>query len=128
MSDVASFLGAVALLLSAVGIYGATAYSVARRSGEIAVRMAVGARRVDVVRLVLRETAAVVGAGVVLGVPAAMAAVRVASASVVGLAVGKAEGVVMAAGVLAGASLAAACSPAMRAAKSDPVTALRSER
>src|SRR5581483_4898588 len=128
MCDVASFLGAIALLLSAVGIYGATAYSVARRSDEIAVRMAVGARPGDVMRLVLGQTATVIGAGVIAGVPAAVGALRLASASVFGLSEGGSAGIALAVAMLAAAAFGAAWLPAMRAANADPAAALRSDR
>lgn len=67
-----AFFGALAVVLAALGLYGITAYSVARRQAEIGVRMALGAAPVDIVRLVLSRVAQRLGAGVVVGVVASL--------------------------------------------------------
>ena len=115
---------ATALLLGGVGIYGVTAYSVAQRSREIGVRMALGARRSDVSRLVLRQGLALAGIGVVVGLGAAVGLTRLMSALLYGVA--PLDPPTFAAAGLAAALLALAASwlPARRAARVDPVETL----
>jgi putative ABC transport system permease protein len=115
---------ATALLLGGVGIYGVTAYSVAQRSREIGVRMALGARRSDVSRLVLRQGLALAGIGVVVGLGAAVALTRLMSALL--FEVAPLDPPTFAAAGLAAALLALAASwlPARRAARVDPVETL----
>jgi hypothetical protein len=114
-----------ALLLGGVGIYGVTAYSVAQRSREIGVRMALGAQRRDVARLVLRQGLALTGVGVVVGLAAAVGLTRLMSALLYGVA--PLDPVTFAAGGVGAALLALAASwfPARRAARVDPVETLQ---
>ena len=79
LATVASLFGAIALLLAAVGLYGVMAYAVTRRTKEIGLRMALGARRSEVLDMILKDGAAVAFAGVALGVPAAVALSRLLS-------------------------------------------------
>jgi putative ABC transport system permease protein len=119
--------GALALVLAAVGLYGVTAYSVEQRTTEIGVRMALGADRGRVVRMVLRSAFLQVGIGLVLGIPAAMGAGQLISDQLYGV---KPWDPMMLAGAtlcLALAALIAALIPARRAANLDPVEALRAE-
>lgn len=113
-----------ALLLGGVGIYGVTAYSVAQRSREIGVRMALGAQRVDVSRLVLRQGLGLAGVGVAVGLAAAVGLTRVMSALLYG--VEPLDPATFAAGGVGAALLALAASwfPARRAARVDPVETL----
>ena len=122
-----SFAG-IGLLLTATGLYGLLAYAVSRRSREIGVRMALGASRRSVVRMILSRAFLLIAIG--MGIGGAGAAVVQALIQRV---VFSAEGgppiawLLGAAGVVLLTSLAAACAPAMRAASIDPSTALRAE-
>ncbi|HUP43809.1 MAG TPA: ABC transporter permease [Thermoanaerobaculia bacterium] len=115
---------ATALLLGGVGIYGVTAYSVAQRSREIGVRMALGARRSDVSRLVLRQGLALAGIGVVVGLGAAVGLTRLMSALLYGVAPLDPPTFAAAGFGVALLALAASWLPARRAARVDPVETL----
>jgi macrolide transport system ATP-binding/permease protein len=119
--------GAAALLLACLGIYGVTSYAVTRRTREIGIRMAVGATRTRVLGTVLRGALVQLAAGVLVGVPAAIAAARLLESTLFG--VSAADPLVLAAGlgVLGIAAAIAALLPARRAATMDPVRALRME-
>ena len=123
----AGSFGAIALLLAAVGLYGLIAYGVTQRTPELGVRLALGARRRQVVGLVLADAMRLVAVGVGLGLPLAWAASR----SVRTLLFGVSPADPLAAGgsiaVLMAAALAAAYLPARRAARTDPPVALRHE-
>jgi len=119
--------GAVALLLSSVGIYGMLAYLVARRTSEIGIRMALGARPATVVMMVLRESVAPVGVGLVAGAVAAIAAARSLSALLFGVAPYDARSILAAALVFLTIAALAALVPARRASRVDPIGALRAE-
>jgi macrolide transport system ATP-binding/permease protein len=119
--------GAVALLLACLGLYGVTAYSVARRTREIGIRMAVGASRRRVLATVLRGALVQLAIGVAIGLPGAFVAGRLLQTTLFGVS-GHDPGVLLAAlAVLALSSLVAALLPAQRAATMDPVRALRME-
>ncbi len=122
-----SLFGIVALALAALGLYGVTAYAVAQRTSEIGIRMALGADRLDVQRLVLRGAFLQVGIGLVIGIPAAIEAGRLMSAELFG--VGAVNPLVLGAttGVLLLAALLASSLPAARAAGVEPMEALRGE-
>ena len=115
---------ATALLLGGVGIYGVTAYSVAQRSREIGVRMALGARRSDVSRLILRQGLALAGLGVAVGLAVAVAFTRFLSALLYGVAPLDLPTFTAAALGAALLALAASWFPARRAARVDPVETL----
>ena len=117
----------LALALSAVGIYGVTSYSVAQRTRELGLRVALGARPVGVLGLVLGEAGALAGSGVLLGAGGALALNRVLSSLLYG--VGAADPLtfgIVAVGLLL-VALAAAYAPGRRAAEVDPIAALRDE-
>jgi predicted permease len=119
--------GALGLVLAAVGLYGVTAYTVEQRTSEIGVRMALGADRASVVRMVLRGAFLQVGIGLALGIPAAILAGRAMAGQLYGI---KPWDPAMLAGatVLLGmAAFLAAVIPARRAAGLDPMEALRNE-
>ena len=119
--------GALALLLAAVGIYGLLAYDVARRTSEIGIRMAIGARRGDILALVLRQVALVCCIGLALGTAAALGMAHLVRGMVFGLESGDPRVEASAALVLLAVALCAAAIPARRAARMDPMKALRHE-
>jgi predicted permease len=118
---------AVALALGAVGVYGVVAYTVARRTREIGVRMALGARASDVLTMVLREGGTLAAAGVALGIAGALAASRVLAGFLFGVTPTDTAVFVSVPAVLGIVALGACVIPARRAARVDPVTALRSD-
>jgi ABC-type antimicrobial peptide transport system permease subunit len=126
-ADLSSIASVLALLLVSVGLYGAVAYAVTRRTQELGIRMALGAHREDIFWMVLGETLLTVGAGIVAGVPLGLAAVRLVSAKLFG--VRAADPVALAVAILLMISVAAVASflPARRAAGVDPMMALRHE-
>ena len=119
--------GVLALVLAAVGLYGSMAYSVARRTREMGVRMALGAQPTEVRRHVLGQAARIVGVGVVVGLVAAVPATRAVRSQLFGVEPSDPVTLVGVTVVLAGAALMAAYIPARRATRVDPVVALRSE-
>jgi putative ABC transport system permease protein len=127
-SSLLSGLAGLALLLVLIGVYGVVAFSVAQRTREVAVRLALGSSRRAIFALLLGESASMLAGGMVLGVAGTAAAVRVlgASTGLPGYA-GAAGITVAAAGLLAAAVLFATLLPARRAASIDPMQALRSE-
>jgi predicted permease len=127
VSSLAELFGAVALLLAAVGLYGVTAYTVAQRTNEIGIRMALGADRASVVRYVLRGAFGRVAAGLGLGLPLAVVAGRLISSQLYGVSFWDPLALTFAAVALAICSLVAALIPASVAASISPMTALRAE-
>ncbi len=127
LATLSGFFGALALLLAAVGLYGTISYRVARRRNEIGIRMALGAARGTVLRMVFGEIGVMVGAGLVLGVIAAVGVTRLIASFLYGLS--PMDPVVLAASALALAltTIAAGAIPAWRATQVDPMTALREE-
>ncbi len=119
--------GVLATLLAAIGLYGVMAYSVARRTGEIGVRMALGAVPADVLRLVLFGAVRLAAAGIVIGLAAALAAGRLIESQLFGIKPADPVICVGAALLLALVALIAAGVPAWRAARIDPVVALKYE-
>jgi predicted permease len=122
-----STLGSLAMLLAALGIYGVMAYAVSQRTQEIGIRMALGAQKTDVLRLVLGRTAGLIAMGIVLGLAGAFALTRVLSDFIAE--VGGLDPMAFAAvsTLLAAVAMLASYVPALRAAKVDPMVALRYE-
>jgi len=117
----------LALLISCVGLYGIMAYSVARRTSEIGIRMALGAHRSDVVWLVLRQVVALAALGLAIGIPAALGASRYIESFLFDVKPNSPASLAMAATVLLSAVLLAGYVPARRASRIDPITAVRHE-
>jgi predicted permease len=124
---VSGSLGAVALLLALLGIYGVTAFSVAQRTREIGVRVALGAQRAHVLGLILRQGIVLAGIGVTVGSLAAFGATRLIGSMLYGVPPTDLVAFGIAAGLLGFAALAASWIPARRASRVDPIIALRSE-
>jgi predicted permease len=127
LSILATFFGGLALTLACVGLYGVLSYTVVRRSREIGIRMAVGARHGAVAWMILRETLLLVTLGMTLGVFAAALAGRSISSQLFGVAPGDPLATAAAVGILVAVTLAAAYLPTRRATRIDPVIALRCE-
>jgi predicted permease len=122
-----TLFGGLALLVAAVGLFGLMSYSVARRTNELGIRMALGARREDVLRLVMRESMLLVAAGVVIGLGGAFAASSTISSLLFGLAPTDPVATSGATAVLVLVSALAGYLPARRASRIDPMVALRYE-
>ncbi len=127
VAALSSLFGALALLLSMVGLYGVTSYSVARRRGEIGLRMALGASTGSVLWLILRDVAVLLAIGTALGVLGALAAGRLLTSLLYGVEPNDPALMFAAAAILATATTLAACLPARRAARLDPMQVLREE-
>ena len=121
-----SLFGLVALALAAIGLYGVTSYAVAQRTTEIGIRMALGANRVNVRRMVLRGAVQHVTLGLAIGVPAAIEAGRLMSAELFGIDAWNPLVLGTVVAILAAVALIAAAVPAQRAARLEPMEALRS--
>jgi ABC-type antimicrobial peptide transport system permease subunit len=126
-ADVTGGFGLLALVLACIGIYGIMAYSVSRRTNEIGIRMALGAQRARVVRMVLGEASWMVLMGVVAGVAGALALGRLVASMLYGLKAWDPATFVSASALLILVALAASSIPARRAAGVDPMRALRHE-
>ena len=122
-----SLFGALSLLLATIGLYGVTAYNAGRRTNEIGVRMALGATRGHVVRLVLRGAGGLILAGLALGLPLTFAVGRFLGHQLYGMSPYNPEVVVTAAAVLGAAALGASFVPAVRASGASVVESLRAE-
>ena len=118
---------ALAVLLACIGLYGLLAYAVAARVREIGVRIALGAKRTDVVQMIVRDGLIVFVPGVLIGVPCAMAAATLVRSQLYGLAPYDPATIIGAAAVFTVTGLVAALLPALRASKIDPIDALRQE-
>jgi predicted permease len=119
-----TFAGA-ALLLALIGVYGVVAYSVALRTHEIGVRMAIGAESWDVVRMILRQAIAFAVVGLALGIPAALALTHLMVSLLYGVAPNDPVTLAGACAVLFVTVLVACCGPALKASRIDPLIALR---
>jgi predicted permease len=122
-----AMFGGLAMLIASIGLFGLMSYSVARRTNEIGIRMALGAEGRHVLRLVMSESMTLVLLGIVLGLAAALAAGRLVTALLFGLAATDALSLVAATLVMLAVSSLAAYLPARRAARVDPLVALHYE-
>ena len=127
LATLAAFFGGLALLLALIGLYGTTAYGVARRRNEIGIRIALGAARDRVLRMMIGEVSIVVLAGIGIGMVAALAATRLVASFLFGLTASDPMTWIASAGILLAVSVVAVAAPAWRAARMDPMAALREE-
>jgi putative ABC transport system permease protein len=114
-------------VLAAIGLYGVLSYNISRRRGEIAIRIALGAQPGLVIRMILRETSALVAAGVVVGGGLTYAAARWIASQLYGIAPHDPMVLTLAAGLLVVVALSAVYLPARRASRVDPMNALRQD-
>jgi ABC-type antimicrobial peptide transport system permease subunit len=127
LATLSAVFGLLALLLASIGLYGVMAYSVARRTNEVGIRMALGADRQRVIGIIVRETMTLVGGGVLAGVAAAWAATRLIASTLFGLTAMDPLTLAVAISVMTAVALLAGYVPARRAAAVDPVIALRQD-
>ena len=127
IAQLVSFFGALALILACIGLYGVMAQGVSRRTNEIGIRMALGAKGGNIAWMVLRETLYLALAGLVIGVPAALIGARLISAQLFGVKPTDPMTLIAAAVVLTIVALLAGYLPARRASRVNPLTALRYE-
>jgi putative ABC transport system permease protein len=117
----------VAMVLAAIGIYGVIAYSVAQRTKEIGIRMALGAQRRDMLQMVLWQSFSLVGIGLLAGLLSALAVTRLMTSLLYGVTAHDLSIYAIVITVLSGAALLASFFPARRAMQVDPMVALRYE-
>ncbi len=127
IAQLVSFFGALALILASIGLYGVMAQGVARRTSEIGIRMALGARGGNIALMILRETFYLVLAGLILGFPAALLGARLISTQLFGLSATDPLTIAGAAIVLSVVAMLAGYLPARRASRVNPLSALRYE-
>lgn len=127
ISTLSGFFGGLGALLAAVGLYGLLAYTVARRTTDIGIRMALGATRRDVIRMVIGQALSLVCAGLLVGMPMALWGRRIAAGVLDGMPEASVLPDAAAAVVMLAVALLAAYMPARRASRVEPLVALRSE-
>ena len=127
LSRLMTLFGGLALLLAAVGLYGVTAYGVARRTSEIGIRMALGAERSGVVAMILRSALLQTAIGLAIGVPVAFYGVTLVKSQLYEMTTVSGGALAVAVGTLLAAACVAGLIPARRAASVDPARALRAE-
>ncbi|ABF40287.1 ABC efflux pump, inner membrane subunit [Candidatus Koribacter versatilis Ellin345] len=127
LATLSGFFGVLAILLAAIGLYGVIAYGVARRTNEIGIRMALGAIRWHIVRMIVSEALALTVTGAVFGVALTVIVARSAASLLYGLTAHDPLMLTAAAVALLAVCLIASAIPAIRAARLDPMTALREE-
>ena len=127
VADLSLCFGVLVVLLISVGLYGTMSYSVAARTREIGLRMALGAQRVSVVWMIARDASVMLLAGAVIGVPASIGVARLCRAMLFGVGAADLRALLAAGGILLAVATAATIVPIRRATRIDPMTALRCE-
>jgi putative ABC transport system permease protein len=127
MATLCGFFGGLALLLAAVGLYGVISYTVAQRTNEIGIRMALGSQRAGVIRLILSEVAILIALGLAVGIGLTLAGSKAAGSMLFGLKPRDPLTLTLTVLILAAIGFAASFLPARRASRLDPMTALRYE-
>jgi predicted permease len=127
VAQLSTFFGLLAIFLSAIGIYGLMSYMVSRRTNEIGIRMALGAERMHVRWLVMREVLVLVAIGIAIGVPAVLLSSRLVASMLFGLHATDAASLLAAVAVMLAIAALAGYLPARRASRVDPMVALRYE-
>jgi ABC-type antimicrobial peptide transport system permease subunit len=117
----------LALVIATVGLYGTMAYGVARRTGEIGIRMALGAQRGAVVRMILRQAVVLAAVGLAIGLPTALGVSRLVESFLFGIKSNDPAVLMWAVAVVLCAALTAGYLPAWRASRIDPLMAIRHE-
>jgi ABC-type antimicrobial peptide transport system permease subunit len=117
----------LAMVIACVGLYGTVSYNVARRTGEIGIRMALGAARGNVMGMILRQVFALAAVGLAIGVPVAFGASKLVASFLYGMKANDPLAITGAVVVLLGAAILAGYAPARRASRIDPMVALRHE-
>lgn len=127
IAQLSTVFGGLALLLACIGLYGVLSYAVAQRTNEIGIRMALGAERGSIIRMVLRETSVLIVIGLAAGVPASLACARLIQSKLFGLKPADPLTLAAALGAMIVVAIASGYLPARRASKVDPLIALRYE-
>jgi len=127
VAQLATAFGTLALVLAAIGLYGVMTYAVVGRTGEIGVRVALGAQQLDVVRMVLFDALRLVAAGLVIGLPLALLSARLLNTQLHGVGAADPVSIAVALAVLLASALIAGLIPALRASRVSPTQALRAE-
>lgn len=127
MATLCGFFGVLAVLLAAIGLYGVISYTVAQRTNEIGIRMALGSQRSGVIGLILGEVSILIGIGIAAGAGLTLAGGKAAGSLLYGLRAYDPLTHILAVLILAGIGLAASFIPAHRASRLDPMVALRYE-
>jgi predicted permease len=127
IAQLSSFFGLLAIFLSSIGIYGLMSYVVSRRTNEIGIRMALGAERMHVRWLVMREVLVLVAIGIAVGIPAALLSSKLVASMLFGLSATDTASLLAAVAVMLGIAALAGYVPARRASRIDPMVALRYE-
>jgi predicted permease len=126
-ASLSTVFGFLATILAVIGLYGVMSYTVAQRTREIGIRMALGAEQGNVVWMVMRDVLRLIGFGIVVGIPAALALTRVVESQLFGLTGHDPRTLAMATVALTAVACAAGYLPALRASRLDPIKALRYE-
>ncbi len=127
LAILSSFFGALALGLAAIGLYGVLSYGVSQRTGEIGIRMALGAQRAGILQMILRETAMMILLGAAAGLAISLAAARMIRSMLYHVTPSDPLSLTAAIGILGAVALIAGFLPARRASLVEPMTALRQE-
>jgi len=127
VAQLATAFGTLALVLAAIGLYGVMTYAITRRTGEIGLRVALGAQRNDVLGMVLVDALRLVGIGGLVGVPLAIWSTRLLRTQLHGVETVDPVSIVIAIGVLTSTAVFAALVPALKASRVSPIVALRAE-